>query len=252
MGQRRLAPRYSSRVGASVALTAARQLPSAHWWRQSRCQGSRMRVSCANCRAKAPAYASVASTAAPRHTRTSVAPPAAPKLAQARFCCANRRTPTAVQIGIQIRVGDWQLVSSHRYFFHPDEYPNFFNHYFRCARELERDAVGGRDVPVEWFLMTDTAKLRQHLAAKVWMAWREGCGRPGFKHVDGLAAKVWMGWRQRCGWPGVRRRTHTHCSASTPSARTHAGTRTTPIHPTPAHATPVRVKPFVHATLSAC
>ena len=45
------------------------------------------------------------------------------------------------QIGIQIRIGDWQLVSSHRYFFHPQNYPHLFRHYFDCAEEIETDVI---------------------------------------------------------------------------------------------------------------
>ncbi len=42
-----------------------------------------------------------------------------------------------MQIGIQIRVGDWQLVSSSRYLVHPQNHPALFNHFFDCAKEIE-------------------------------------------------------------------------------------------------------------------
>ena len=48
---------------------------------------------------------------------------------------------TRMQIGIQIRIGDWQLVSGHRYFFHPQNYPHLFQHYFDCAEEIETDVI---------------------------------------------------------------------------------------------------------------
>ena len=44
---------------------------------------------------------------------------------------------SVTQIGIQIRIGDWQLVSGDRYWFHPQGFPYLFDHYFDCAEEIE-------------------------------------------------------------------------------------------------------------------
>jgi hypothetical protein len=48
------------------------------------------------------------------------------------------RRLACMQIGIQIRVGDWQLISGSRYIIHPQNHPGLFHHYFDCASQLER------------------------------------------------------------------------------------------------------------------
>ncbi|GAX78563.1 hypothetical protein CEUSTIGMA_g6003.t1 [Chlamydomonas eustigma] len=48
--------------------------------------------------------------------------------------------PLAVKIGIQIRVGDWQLVNSSRYIIHPQNHPWLFQHFFDCAADIEEEA----------------------------------------------------------------------------------------------------------------
>lgn len=46
-----------------------------------------------------------------------------------------------IKIGIQIRVGDWQLISKHRYWFHPQDYTFLFEHYFDCAKQIEIEVL---------------------------------------------------------------------------------------------------------------
>jgi hypothetical protein len=48
--------------------------------------------------------------------------------------------PCFLQIGIQIRVGDWQLVNSSRYVIHPQNHPWLFQHFFDCADEIQEEA----------------------------------------------------------------------------------------------------------------
>lgn len=74
-------------------------------------------------------------------------------------------SPETVKIGIQIRVGDWQLVSSDRYWIHPQKHVGLFEHYFECATQVER-AVARRGAGVVWYVLTDMAELRGPLAAK--------------------------------------------------------------------------------------
>ncbi len=71
--------------------------------------------------------------------------------------------PSVFKIGIQIRVGDWQLVDS--YLFKPQAYPSLFDHYFDCAAEIQAElAAPGQHVV--WFTLTDIPVLRQGLAAR--------------------------------------------------------------------------------------
>ena len=46
-----------------------------------------------------------------------------------------------IKIGIQIRVGDWQLISSSRYWFHPQDHAFLFEHYFDCAKQIEIEVL---------------------------------------------------------------------------------------------------------------
>mmetsp|Transcript_7862 Transcript_7862/g.16860 ORF Transcript_7862/g.16860 Transcript_7862/m.16860 type:complete len:466 (+) Transcript_7862:146-1543(+) len=73
--------------------------------------------------------------------------------------------PDALKIGVQIRVGDWQLISSHRYLVHPQHYPALFDHYFTCAREIEHE-VARQGQKVVWYVLSDMADLRPAIAAK--------------------------------------------------------------------------------------
>jgi hypothetical protein len=53
------------------------------------------------------------------------------------------------QIGIQIRMGDWQLTESWGSWFHPQKNPGLYAHYFRCAQQIE-DEVAKPGQRVVW------------------------------------------------------------------------------------------------------
>ncbi len=71
--------------------------------------------------------------------------------------------PAVLKVGVQIRVGDWQLCDS--YMFKPQNYPSLFDHYFECAREIEEElaAPGQR---VVYYTLSDIPQLRQGLAER--------------------------------------------------------------------------------------
>mmetsp|Transcript_6767 Transcript_6767/g.18159 ORF Transcript_6767/g.18159 Transcript_6767/m.18159 type:complete len:480 (-) Transcript_6767:609-2048(-) len=70
--------------------------------------------------------------------------------------------PSVFKIGLQIRVGDWQLVSASSYFFRPQNFPSLFHHYFQCAEEIE-GSLAQPGQRVVWFVLTDVLSLRQRL-----------------------------------------------------------------------------------------
>ncbi|KAJ9516056.1 hypothetical protein QJQ45_024485 [Haematococcus lacustris] len=71
--------------------------------------------------------------------------------------------PNILKIGVQVRVGDWQLVDS--YTFKPQHYPYLFRHYFECAKEIEL-ALAKPGQPVVWYTLVDIPALRWGLAAR--------------------------------------------------------------------------------------
>ncbi len=50
-------------------------------------------------------------------------------------------TPPAcsLQIGMQIRVGDWQLINPSEQTFHPQDHLWLFQHWFDCALDIEEE-----------------------------------------------------------------------------------------------------------------
>jgi hypothetical protein len=119
-----------------------------------------------------------------------------------------------IKIGVQIRVGDWQLISQHRYWFHPQNYVFLFEHFFDCAKQIEIEVLSRYTDPrimmhqrldyrmrnkalqlkniskrsikplsgIVWYLLTDTRSLRQKFAQQY--------GRQGSAVIPGWVRKV--------------------------------------------------------------
>jgi hypothetical protein len=119
-----------------------------------------------------------------------------------------------IKIGIQIRVGDWQLISQHRYWFHPQNYAFLFEHYFDCAKQIEIEVLSRYTDPrmmmhqrlgyrmryealqhkniskrsikplsgIVWYLLADTGSLRQKFGQRY--------GRQGSAVIPGWGRKI--------------------------------------------------------------
>lgn len=69
--------------------------------------------------------------------------------------------PKVLKIGVQIRVGDWQLCDSQ--LFKPQQYPSLFDHYFQCAWDIEKE-LAQPNQRVVWYTLSDIPELRRGLA----------------------------------------------------------------------------------------
>lgn len=66
------------------------------------------------------------------------------------------------KVGVQIRVGDWQLTSKH--VLKPQRHPSLFRHYFECADEIADESARPGQTVV-YYTIADNPELRPLLAA---------------------------------------------------------------------------------------